>query len=132
MIEIYGFEKLYEMKDKELYKAITDSIQKIKYDKAHYNLLCVSDEENQLLWSQGGVSKLKGYDLILSSGDLKSEYLEYLVTISNKPVLYVHGNHDEHYDKKEPSGCICIDDDVFVYDGIRIAGLGGSIRYKDE
>ena len=30
MIEIYGFEKLYEMKDKELFKAIVDSLQKIK------------------------------------------------------------------------------------------------------
>ena len=131
LMEIYGFDKLVETNDKELYKAISDSKQKIFHDKAFYNLLCISDEEDQLLWSQGGTKKIKEYDLILSSGDLKSEYLEYLVTISNKPLLYVHGNHDEQYDIKEPCGCICIDDDVYIYDGIRIAGLGGSIRYKD-
>ena len=132
LIEIYGFDKLVVMSDKELNKIINDSLQKIIYDKAHYSLLCVSDEEDQLLWGQGGTNKLKSYDLILSSGDLKSDYLEYLVTISNKPLLYVHGNHDEQYDVKEPSGCICIDDDVYIYDGIRIAGLGGSIKYKDN
>lgn len=132
LIEIYGYEKLIEMKDKEFYEAINESRSKIVFDKAHYKLLCVSDEEDQLLWGAGGVSKLKSYDMILSSGDLKAEYLEYLVTISNKPLLYVHGNHDENYDKKEPSGCICIDDDVYVYNGIRILGLGGSYKYKDD
>lgn len=132
LIEIYGFDKLIEMSDKELYKAINESMQKIIYDKAFYKLLCVSDEEDQLLWGQGGVNKLKQYDLIISSGDLKSEYLEYLVTISNKPLLYVHGNHDEQYDKKEPCGCVCIDDTVYVHDGIKIAGLGGSIKYKND
>lgn len=132
MIEIYGYEKLNEMKDKELYKAISDSLNKIIYDKAFYKILCVSDEEDQLLWGEGGVNKLKSYDFILSSGDLKSEYLEYLVTISNKPLLYVHGNHDEKYDVKEPSGCICIEDDIYVIDGIRILGLGGSFKYKSD
>ena len=132
MIEIYGYEKLIEMKDKELINAIKESKNKIIYDKAYYNLLCVSDEEDQLLWSMGGVNKLKSYDLIISSGDLKSEYLEYLVTVSNKPLLYVHGNHDEKYDVKEPSGCVCIDDDIYVHDGIRILGLGGSYKYKED
>ena len=132
LIEIYGFDKLDEMSDRELYKAILESKQKIIYDKAFYNILCVSDEEDQMLWGQGGVSKLKKYDFILSSGDLKSEYLEYLVTIANRPLLYVHGNHDEQYDLKEPCGCVCIDDTVYVHDGIRIAGLGGSIKYKNN
>ena len=132
MIEIYGYDKLCEMKDKELYKAINDSKNKIIHDKAFYNLLCVSDEEDELLWGMGGTKKLKSYDFILSSGDLKSEYLEYLVTVSNKPLLYVHGNHDEKYDVKEPSGCTCIDDDVYVLDGIKILGLGGSFKYKDN
>lgn len=132
MIEIYGYEKLTQMKDKELYSAINESKIKILHDKAFYNLLCISDEEDQTLWSTGGVSKLKKYDLILSSGDLKSEYLEYLVTVANRPLLYVHGNHDENYDKKEPEGCVCIDDDIYVHNGIRILGLGGSFKYKDD
>ena len=31
--------------------------------------------------------------------------------------------------KTPPEGCICIEDDVFVYEGIRILGLGGSMEY---
>ena len=46
------------------------------------------------------------------------------------PVLYVHGNHDENYDHHPPEGAICLDDDLFVYHGLRIVGLGGSCRYR--
>ena len=44
--------------------------------------------------------------------------------------LYVHGNHDDRYEKTPPEGCICIEDKIYEYKGIRIMGLGGSIRYK--
>ena len=46
------------------------------------------------------------------------------------PVLYVHGNHDDKYERKPPEGCICIEDTVYMFHGIRILGLGGSYRYK--
>ena len=42
----------------------------------------------------------------------------------------MHGNHDEVYDRTPPNGCICIDDDLFVFNGIRILGLGGSMFYN--
>ena len=45
------------------------------------------------------------------------------------PVLYVHGNHDVGYDRYPPEGCDCIDDQLVVYNGIRILGLGGCRRY---
>ena len=47
------------------------------------------------------------------------------------PVLYIHGNHDDSYGRKPPEGCICIDDKVYKYNGVRILGLGGSYRYKE-
>ena len=46
------------------------------------------------------------------------------------PVLYVHGNHDDKYEQVPPEGCTCIEDQIFVYEGIRILGLGGSMRYR--
>ena len=49
--------------------------------------------------------------------------------MSSAPVLYVHGNHDDKYKYKPPEGCICIEDDIYVYQGVRIMGLGGSMRY---
>ncbi|MDD3797164.1 MAG: metallophosphoesterase, partial [Lachnospiraceae bacterium] len=47
------------------------------------------------------------------------------------PVLYVHGNHDESYATKPPEGCTCIEDMVYDYNGVRILGLGGSMRYRE-
>lgn len=132
LMEIYGYELLREMSDKELSKAIDDSKTRIIYDKAHYNILCVSDEEDNGLWNGYKNNELKSYDFIISAGDLKAEYLEYLVTVSNRPLFYVHGNHDEKYETHEPEGCISIDDQLIIHDGIRILGLGGSYRYKDD
>ena len=91
-------------------------------------ILTIADEESRSLWDFYDSSKLAGVDLILSAGDLKSEYLEFLVTMSKADVLYVHGNHDSHYAERPPEGCICIDGNLFAYNGIRILGLSGSMR----
>ena len=92
-------------------------------------ILIVSDEECPALWEYYVPGKLKEYDLIISCGDLKADYLSFLVTMARCPVLYVHGNHDGSYDQKPPEGCDCIDDRIVVYNGIRILGLGGCRRY---
>lgn len=93
-------------------------------------ILAVSDIESKALWDYFDKSRLEGIDVIVSCGDLKAEYLSFLATFFYGPVLYVHGNHDESYEKKPPEGCICIEDQVFVHQGIRFLGLGGSMRYK--
>lgn len=93
-------------------------------------LLAVSDVESKAYWNYYDDNQIRNTDLILSCGDLDPDYLSFLVTLSNLPLLYVHGNHDDHFEK-EPSGCICIDDRIFVYHGIRILGLGGSVRYRE-
>ena len=88
-------------------------------------ILTVSDEECPALWDHYAPGKLEGYDLILSAGDLKADYLSFLVTMAHAPLLYVHGNHDEGYSRRPPEGCDCIDDQLVVYRGLRILGLGG-------
>jgi Icc-related predicted phosphoesterase len=92
-------------------------------------ILTVSDEECAALWEYGTREKLREYDLIISCGDLKADYLSFLVTMARCPVLYVHGNHDEGYDENPPEGCDCIDDKLVVFNGLRILGLGGCRRY---
>lgn len=92
-------------------------------------ILTVSDEESPALWEYYVPGRLKEFDLILSCGDLKSEYLSFLVTMARCPVLYVHGNHDEHYAKHPPEGCDCIEDKLVTYNGLRILGLGGCRQY---
>ena len=93
-------------------------------------LLLVSDEEDKYLWDYYRPGHLDGVDLILSAGDLKANYLSFLVTMANRPLLYVHGNHDAAYDRKPPEGCDCIDDRLVVVNGLRILGLGGCRLYN--
>lgn len=114
-------------------------------------LLAVADEVNISLYS-ARVVRLRP-DLIVACGDLPFDYLEYLVTMLNVPLLFVPGNHDPDLKTKPggidpedftrpfsfsrmrrepagPAGCINADARVFDSAGLRIAGLGGSMRYK--
>ena len=84
-------------------------------------------------------------DFIVSSGDLPFDYLEYLVTSLNVPLFYVPGNHDPNVRPIDttfvaldhrfaipgPEGCDNVDGRIMDVEGLRVAGLGGSLRYKD-
>ncbi|MDE6961301.1 MAG: metallophosphoesterase [Lachnospiraceae bacterium] len=93
-------------------------------------ILVLADKESLYLWDFFEKSKLEGIDLILSCGDLHPHYLSFLATFFQGPILYVRGNHDDCYEQTPPDGCICIDGKVYEHEGVRILGLGGSMRYK--
>lgn len=93
-------------------------------------LLLISDHESPYLWDYYQPGKLDGIDLILSAGDLKPEYLSFLVTMGRAPVFYVPGNHDGIYETRPPEGCDCIDGRLVSYKGLRILGLGGCPTYS--
>lgn len=95
-------------------------------------ILAIADEESKALWDHYRPERLEGVDLIISCGDLSADYLEFLVTMGNCPLLYVRGNHDSQYEMHPPEGCICIEDRVFDFHGLRILGLGGSQRYRQD
>jgi Icc-related predicted phosphoesterase len=83
-------------------------------------------------------------DIVLSCGDLPFDYLEYIVTRLNVPLVYVPGNHDPDVRPVDdtwmplqaetrgrgPEGCVNADGRVVDAAGLRIAGLGGSMRYR--
>jgi len=106
-------------------------------------VLAVADEVSESL-ENGLLPELRP-DVILGCGDLPFEYLEYLVSRSNVPVLYVPGNHDPALKPPDPlwsgttargagvgaQGCINVDGRIETVAGLRIAGLGGSIRYRE-
>lgn len=94
-------------------------------------ILLLSDVESKGLWDFFSPDKLKGFDLIISCGDLSPHYLTLLATFTSAPVLYVHGNHDTKYLTTPPEGCYCIDGSIHTFKGLRILGLGGSMRYKE-
>lgn len=93
-------------------------------------ILAVSDVPSDRYYEYYKPGKLDEFDLILSCGDLRPEYLEFLVTMARCPLVYVHGNHDDSYGH-EPQGCICADDSIVEVGGLRVLGLGGSFRYRD-
>ncbi|MBD5132871.1 MAG: metallophosphoesterase [Clostridiales bacterium] len=93
-------------------------------------LLVISDAPDPGLWDYFSKEKLQGADAIISCGDLPAAYLTFLVTMANRPLFYVHGNHDFKYDRQPPEGCDCIDGKVVEFKGYRILGLGGSMEYS--
>ncbi len=92
-------------------------------------ILVLADQRSKALYDYYEPQKLEGIDLILSCGDLEPHYLSFFATLCHAPVLYVRGNHDEIYETMPPEGCICIEDDIYVHNGVRIMGLGGSMEY---
>lgn len=92
-------------------------------------ILIISDEECPALWDYFLPERLEGIELIISCGDLKADYLSFLVTMGRAPVLYVPGNHNKGYIHEPPEGCDSIDDQFVIYNGVRILGLGGCRKY---
>lgn len=98
-------------------------------------ILVVSDAVSREVYNQRIRVLFGGVDLVLSCGDLPYDYLEYIVTLLDVPLLYVHGNHDRplRTDSGEipaPRGCISVEGRIVSEAGLLIGGLGGSIRYK--
>lgn len=105
-------------------------------------ILAVADEVDESL-DRDKLEQLRP-DLVLSCGDLPFDYLEYLVSRTDVPLLYVLGNHDPDLRQPDspwllpaaerpqpgPQGCIKVDGLVIEAAGLRVAGLGGSMRYR--
>ena len=95
-------------------------------------ILALSDEPSQRLWGELCREALRDVDLILSAGDLPAKYLSFLTCFTNAPIVYVPGNHDDRYAKEPPEGCLCADGRIVLVKGVRILGLGGSLRYRPD
>lgn len=93
-------------------------------------ILALADVADRRLWEALDKRLLEGVELILAAGDLPASYLSFLTCFTTAPIYYVHGNHDTSYSRKPPEGCFCVDDQLINYKGLRILGLGGSMRYK--
>jgi hypothetical protein len=97
-------------------------------------VLAISDQIIDRLYSTTVRETYPDVALILSCGDLPYEYLEFLVSIYNVPLLYVPGNHDPAYDLNEPRsrahGCENLDGTSLFLKDLLFAGLGGSVEYQ--
>ncbi len=109
-------------------------------------VLAVSDIVEEVLWAD--VSSVTGAELIVACGDLPFEYLGYLMTALDVPLVFVPGNHDPSLTGYRtsragltlraglpasppwPDGAVVADGRIVDVAGLRVAGLGGSPRYS--
>lgn len=114
-------------------------------------ILAIADEVDHSLYCEQ-VTSLRP-DLVVACGDLPFDYLEYIVTMTNVPLLFVPGNHDPDLKRKPsgidpedftrpfswpsmkreprgPAGCVNVDGRIADVGSLRVAGLGGCVRYN--
>jgi Icc-related predicted phosphoesterase len=105
-------------------------------------ILAIADEVDEAMYTDK-LGRLRP-ELVVSCGDLPFDYLEYIVSRLDVPLVFVPGNHDPEVRSPDPTwaplrvedpqagpqGCENADGRVVVAAGLRIAGLGGSMRYK--
>ena len=101
-------------------------------------ILAVSDKVDPRLYNTTINERYMDVDLVVCCGDLPYYYVEYLVDVINKPVVYVRGNHEAKYEKRSngseesgPMGAIDLHNRVVRQNGLLIAGFEGSIRYRE-
>lgn len=95
-------------------------------------ILLVSDREEPYIWDYFDRERFKDIELVLSCGDLKAEYLSFIVTMIKAPLFYVPGNHNKNYVQNPPEGCVSADGTLLTYNGVRIVGLGGCMNYSNQ
>lgn len=95
-------------------------------------ILSVSDEEVGLVYSSQIASRFRGADIAISCGDLSCNYLDYMVSMLNVPLYFVHGNHVREQDESGPSGGIDLHARVIRdrQTGLLLAGVEGSLQYN--
>jgi Icc-related predicted phosphoesterase len=111
-------------------------------------ILCVSDFIDPLVYSSSIKERYHDVDLVLSAGDMPLDYLEFIVSSLDRPLLHVFGNHNleafdiyrarftpaltaEDMQRVIPGlGTTHISDKTVRESGLLIAGLGGSMRYN--
>jgi uncharacterized protein len=99
-------------------------------------ILCVSDQIDPLVYSNSIKNRFADVDMILGAGDLPLDYLDFIVTNLNKPLMFVFGNHhiEELADDDKPGNwsfsSTHLGSKIRREAGLIVAGLGGSMRYN--
>ncbi len=120
-------------------------------------ILSISDKIVDVIYSPACREKFPDVDLLISCGDLPYYYVEYVLTILDKPLYYVRGNHASTVEyaqqgaRTEPRGAIdlhrkALTEKNLIFAGVEgnagrlktslpfkhliLAGVEGSIRYN--
>jgi Icc-related predicted phosphoesterase len=104
-------------------------------------ILALSDQVVEQIYSPRVTDLFGDVNLVVGCGDLPDYYLEYVVSMLNVPLFHVPGNHDlppsaAHWSNSRetalPQDCGRLDGRIVREQGLLLAGLGGSIRYRPD
>ncbi len=116
--------------------------------KGPLKILCISDHIDPLVYSGSIRSRFPDVAFVLSAGDLPLEYYDFIVSMLNKPLYFVFGNHNLSgmglYQRRvgdgpralslpeAPGGAVLVSSRVVRARGLLLAGMGGSRWYSGE
>ncbi len=101
------------------------------------NTLALSDVLLQFIYSPQIKARFAEVQLVLGCGDLPYYYLEYIISSLDVPLYFVRGNHAnlvEHTvagPRKKPWGAVDLHRRVVNHQGLLLAGVEGSLRYRE-
>lgn len=100
-------------------------------------VLSLSDIPVQMIYSAQIRKLFPDVGLILACGDLPYYYQEFVISMLDVPLFFVRGNHDKveehnlHGPRSAPLGGIDLNRRVINHRGLLLAGVEGSIRYRN-
>jgi Icc-related predicted phosphoesterase len=100
-------------------------------------ILAVSDKVVPILYSGAIRDHVGDVDLILGCGDLPHYYLDFVISMLNRPCYFVFGNHGKEVEYwsnnitvSSPNGAMNLHRHSYHEQGLLLAGLEGSMRYN--
>ena len=94
-------------------------------------ILAISDKEDSLLSARIERAQTERPAVVVSCGDLRPGYLDYIATMANAPLLFVRGNHDTDERGYLDMGGTPLDGCIVRIGGFNFAGLDGSYAYRE-
>ncbi|MHB8191887.1 MAG: metallophosphoesterase family protein [Bellilinea sp.] len=100
-------------------------------------ILAVSDIELGYIYNLQIAQRFRDVDFIVGCGDLPYYYLEFMVSMLDKPLYYVRGNHSSQVEsttggeRLSPWGAVNLHRKMIrTEDGLLLAGIEGCNRYN--
>jgi hypothetical protein len=102
-----------------------------------FKTLTLSDVLLEFIYSPQIRTRFSDVELVLGCGDLPYYYLEYIISSLDVPLYFVRGNHAnivEHTvagPRSKPLGAVDLHRRVVNHEGLLLAGVEGSLRYRE-
>lgn len=101
-------------------------------------VLTISDKVVPIIYSPRIAERFGDVDLVISCGDLPYLYQEFIISSLNRPLYFVHGNHDPEVEygpgkpRSYPHGGTDLHRRALRVKGVLLAGVEGSVQYSQR